>query len=324
MKVYQGLDELDGLPRAAVTIGNFDGVHRGHQALLLRLRELAAERGRDTATIAITFNPHPVQFFRGSDAPSFKIASQRQKVAWIAETGLDGLVILRFNAEIASLPPERFVEDVLVGGLHCSDVLVGYDFSFGKGRTGSFDDIARVGKRMGFRAESFAPVMHEGSPISSSRIRSCLGAGAVREAESLLGHPFALDGKVVHGDARGRQLGFPTANIAVPEQAMPARGVYICTLCQREAGTRHAAIANIGSRPTFHGEAAPVVVEAFLLDPSLPVDLDLYELEVELELHRYVRPEKSFDEVSALIAQIESDVAQARRFHGIVLASGSS
>ena len=308
--VYHSLDEAsEALVHPVVTIGNFDGLHVGHQAIFDRVRQLADDHGVEA--VALTFKPHPVRYFR-PDVPAFRLTTDRQKLELIAQYGLDATVMLDFDEELASLSPEAFVDRVLDKGLHASHVVVGEDFAFGKDRAGSIDDLEQLCAARGIETEVGPHVEVDDEPVSSTRIRRELDQGRMEEVIRLLGRPYRIEGQVVEGDQRGRKLGFPTANIATVNPLLPPNGVYATTLHVAERPALHS-ITNVGTRPTFDGEQ--ITIEAFVLSHTAQdADLDLYGEQVELDFWQYVRAEQKFDTAEQLVAQIRRDVAKVRAF----------
>ena len=288
--------------RSAVAIGNFDGVHRGHQALVAR----AVARARETggAAVVLTFDPHPARVLRPQAAPS-PLTTLPQKEELVLALGIERLVALEFDARLAALTPDAFVHEVLASLLGARHVVVGESFRFGRGRQGDARTLEALGGRQGFDVQVVSPLLHAGRPISSSRVREALAAGEVREAAELLGRPYALDGRVVRGDGRGRGLGIPTANLAVEEQLLPARGVYAGRALV-PGGQWRMAVVNVGERPTFGGTG--LVVEAHLLD----FEGDLYDARVRVSFHARLRGEERFASAAALVARIHEDVRAAR------------
>lgn len=311
--VFRTLQEASaGLERPVITIGNFDGVHVGHQAIFERVRQLADERG--VAGAALTFSPHPVRYFR-PDIDSFRLTTDAQKFDLIGQYGLDTAVVLDFDDELSGLTPEQFVAKVIDEGLGAQYVVVGQDFAFGKGRAGSTDDLERLCAERGIETEIAADVCVDGEPVSSTRVRDELAAGHIAEIVRLLGRPYRIVGTVVEGDKRGRKLGFPTANIVPENPLLPPHGVYATSLHVEGMPTLQS-ITNVGVRPTFGG--GDVVVETFVLSHGTDeVDLDLYGEAVELDFWTFVRPEIEFDGPKELVAQIEQDVAQVRDYFKI-------
>ena len=291
---------------SVVAIGNFDGVHIGHQAIFEQARVVADRRG--VCVVGLTFDPHPRAYFRPDQAPT-RLTLPEQKYELMHHYGVDAVVALTFNDDLAGQTPTEFVESILVDGLGAVEVVVGADFRFGRKRAGDVEVLAELGGIFGYVCGVAEFVQWEGETVSSTRIRGAVERGELDAAREMLGRPFRLVGEVVHGDARGRTLGFPTANMEVPKMAMPASGVYATKLA--EAGQQPwTGITNIGHRPTFEGDE--LSVETFVLDD---VDkLDLYGKEVELDLYRRIRGEEKFDSPQDLVAQIERDIEKVRNF----------
>lgn len=288
---------------ACVTIGAFDGVHRGHQTLIGAMRERASGTGR--ATVVLTFFPHPSVVLRGR-RPSFYLSTPEEKAAYLAALGVDALVTHPFNHDVAAIRAADFVER-LVTHARLTELWCGADFALGHGREGNVEFLRALGEQRGFTVHVMPPVLIDGEVISSSRIRQTLRDGAVEQATRYLGRPFRLEGQVVQGAQRGRRLGIPTANLAVSEEhAVPAVGVYACRA--HHADWHGQAVVNIGFRPTFEGGEARPVIEAHLLD----FERDLYGETVSLEFIARLRPEMKFSGVDALLAQIKQDIAAGR------------
>jgi riboflavin kinase/FMN adenylyltransferase len=303
MKILFTPDDLDGtLPHPVAAVGNFDGVHLGHQRILATLAERARVVGG--TVVVITFNPHPQKVLHPDTAPRL-IAARSQKVSWLQAAGADLMLDLPFTRELAALSPEAFVDRVLLRGLKVTEVHIGRNFRFGRNRGGDFATLEELGRRRGFAAMPVEGVRHGGERVSSSRIRKALGAGRVSEASHLLGREEELTGKVVPGDARGRLLGFPTANLEVENELVPFTGVYATRLLVQ--GDLLPAVTNIGSRPTFPG-AGPAV-ETHVLDYSG----DLYGQQVQLRFVKRLRDERRFSGLDELKEQIAVDVSGARR-----------
>jgi riboflavin kinase/FMN adenylyltransferase len=285
---------------ASVAMGNFDGVHLGHQTVI----DLA--RGHGPLGI-VTFEPHPRQFF-APDAPAFRLMNAEARANRLARLGVEQLFQLPFDATLSSLTPDQFVNDVLTEGLGISHVVVGADFCFGKGRKGKADDLARLCDQSGIRTTIAPLVTRNGTEISSTQIRTALTEGHPRDAAAMLGHWHRIDGEVLHGEKRGRELGFPTANMSVDGLHLPRLGVYavlVDILTGPQAGPYHGA-ASLGVRPMF-GENRPNL-ETFLFD----FKGDLYGQHLSIALVDYLRPELKFDGLPALIAQMDADCASAR------------
>ena len=289
------------LRRGVYAIGNFDGVHRGHRAVLSRARELAAARGVPSA--ALTFEPHPADYFAGKPIV-FRLTTFAQKSAEIAKCGLSGIVSLSFDAALSSLTAEAFVEEVLVRRLDLSAVIVGADFHFGKGRSGSPQFLKEAGERHGFEVELAEKVEDGGECISSSAIRRALERGDVEAAAHRLGRLYAVSGVVGGGQKLGRTLGVPTANIALPASNRLAFGVYAVRVKLDER--RLEGVASFGVRPTVdHG--APLL-ETYIFD----FDEDIYGRQMTVEFVAYIRPELKFDGLDALTQAMQADMAAAR------------
>ena len=290
-----------------VTVGTFDGVHRGHWEVLqeIRRRALAADR----RSVLLTFHPHPLQVVRPGQAPPL-LTTPVEKKEILAESGLDYAVFLAFTQALSRYEPRRFVEEVLVGRLGVQELVIGHDHGFGRGRSGDADTLRRIGEEMGFAVDVVPPVLSDGEPISSSTIRDALQRGDVEAAARGLGRPYSLRGLVVRGDQRGRKLGFPTANLAVSssEKLIPPSGIYAVRGATR-GGTYDGAL-HLGPRPTFPG--APPTIELHLLD----FERDVYGEEVRVDFVRRLRDVLPFDTVAALIAQMKDDVQEARRVLG--------
>jgi riboflavin kinase/FMN adenylyltransferase len=305
VKVFSDIPELRAHLRAPVaTIGNFDGLHRGHRAILDRIRERARATGGES--LLITFDPHPLTVLAPERAPRM-LTTRRQKLALLDESALDYVLVLPFTMELASVDAEAFVRDDLVEGLGVREIYVGANFNFGRGREGTADLLVRLCAGLGVRAEVVPEVRSLGSPISSSRIRRALLSGEVELARDLLGRPYAIEGKVVRGAGRGAGLGFPTANLQTPNDLVPQDGVYV-TLAAVEAAPRPS-VTNIGTRPTFG--AADRVIETHLLDPPAG---DLYDRPIELRFLARLRAELKFGSAAALVEQVRRDVERAREF----------
>jgi riboflavin kinase/FMN adenylyltransferase len=297
-----------GLENGVYAIGNFDGAHLGHAAVIARTRSLAAELGAPSA--ALTFEPHPADFFAGRSVV-FRLTPPTLKTGALKELGLDGVVTLTFNAALAALTAEEFVAKILVERLRVRAVVIGWDFHFGKGRGGSPAFLVEAGARHRFRVEVIEKVEAgaSGTPaISSSAIRRALEAGDVETAARLLGRPYAVEGEVVAGRRLGRILGVPTANIALAPANRLAHGVY--AVRAKVGAERFDGVASFGTRPTVD-DGAPLL-EVFLFDFSG----DLYGKTMKVAFQAYLRPELKFDSLAALKTQMEKDAAEARRLLG--------
>ena len=291
-----------GWREPAVTIGNFDGVHRGHQALVLSTVGWA--RAHSGTALVLTFDPHPARVLAPSRAPA-NLTTPAQKAELLAALGIDAVVTLPFDASVAALPPDAFVASVLAGTLGTRHVVVGEGFRFGRRQSGDAALLSRLGRAQGFTVEAVASVLLEGEPVSSSRAREALATGEVALARELLGRDYFVDATVVRGDGRGRTIGIPTANLECENEIVPARGVYAGRLRTADGGW-HRAVVNRGRRPTFGGGAE--TVEAHLLE----FEGDLYGSRVRLAFVHRLREERRFAGPEALSAQVRDDVARAR------------
>jgi len=286
-----------------VTVGVFDGVHRGHQSILQRLVAGAHQEG--AAAAVVTFWPHPAEVLTRQPLKSLTLPEERAE--WMASLGVDVLVTHPFNRRVANLSARTFMER-LKRHLGLKRLLMGYDFALGRGREGNAARLSALGSELGYTVEVVEPLSDESGVISSTSIRKLVSVGEVAEAARLLGHPYSLHGRVVRGDGRGRQIHFPTANIDYPEEKLlPANGIYVCTAWL--SGVRYAAAVNIGTRPTFQSEARRPIVEAYLLD----FDHQIYGEDLKLEFIVRLRDELKFASLEALIEQMHQDVAMTRR-----------
>jgi riboflavin kinase / FMN adenylyltransferase len=303
MHTFRSLEEF-APPRegACVTIGNFDGVHLGHQKLMRRVRDKA--RIRKLKSVVITFDPHPLRVILGRKTPPF-ITMTEQKLELISAQGIDFTLCLRFTMEMAALEPEEFVRTYLVDGLNTKELLVGYDYAFGKNRKGNFEMLKRLGEVYGYNAEQMEPVLVDGAVVSSTRIRDMIQAGTVWEAHPLLGRFYRISGTVIHGRNRGgKLLGFPTANIQLTDELFPKPGVY--AVWTEVGGQIHSGVANIGFNPTFENKA--LSVEVHILDFMK----DLYGQTINVHFVQRLRDEKKFGSLEELIGQIRKDIELGR------------
>ena len=285
-----------------LALGNFDGVHRGHRKILERVRRVAGEHG--AASVAMTFDPHPPRVVRPDKAPPL-LMTKEQKLEALADAGLHGAAIVRFTPELSRWDPETFVRTVLVDWLRVSEVWVGANFLFGHDRAGNFSMLRTLGARYGFKAEKIDPVRYKDFVVSSTRIRRLVGEGRVDEAGALLGHQYYIDGTVMRGDARGRTIGFPTANLCSDNELLPPLGVYATTA--RIAGVVHPSVTNVGTRPTVDSSGR-VVIETHVFN----VDRDLYDVTIRVGFVQRLRDERAFESLDQLKAQITADCARAR------------
>ncbi|MFW2589284.1 bifunctional riboflavin kinase/FAD synthetase [Sagittula sp. SSi028] len=288
---------------ASAAIGNFDGVHRGHQGIIALARKVLP----DAPLGVMTFEPHPREYF-APDAPSFRLMSAEARAARLEKLGVDVLYQLNFNTAMASLSPREFAERVICKGLGLRNVVVGADFCFGKGRAGTVTELTRYGAEMGFTVTVADLMQTDGLVVSSTAIRHALTEGRPRDAAQLLGHWHRIEGMVIGGEQRGRELGYPTANMSIEGLHPPKFGVYAVLVDVRDGphkGSYHGA-ASIGVRPMFNGEVPNI--ETFLFDFTG----DLYGSTLSVGLVEYLRPELKFDGLQALITQMDADCAQAR------------
>jgi len=308
--VWHSLEEVPaGLGRTVVTVGNFDGVHRGHRHVVQRSREFAAELGVDRV-VAVTFDPHPIAVLRPEHAPT-ALSSLAARVEQLAAAGADAVLVVPFSREMAAWTPERFVEEILVDGLHAAGVVVGANFRFGARAAGDVATLRELGASLDFVVE---PVALDGGPQvwSSTYIRACVSAGDVEGAAEALGRPFAVRGVVVAGDRRGRELGYPTANVPPGSgQAVPDDGVYAGRLRRLDTGELLPAAISVGTNPTFAGERERRV-EAYVLDVDA-ADLDLYGVEVEVSFVGRIRGMAALGSVEELLEQMADDVRRNRQ-----------
>jgi riboflavin kinase/FMN adenylyltransferase len=292
----------ESLRGAIIALGNFDGFHRGHQAVAGEAIAWARAEGRPA--IVATFDPHPVRFF-APDAAPFRLTTLDQRQELFAAAGADAMLVFGFDAALAATTADSFVRDLLVGHLGAAGVVTGEDFTFGKGRGGNVAVLKDLGAPLGMAARAVGPVSEEGDVVSSSRIRDALKVGDCGLATHLLTRPFAIRGVVEHGAKLGRSIGYPTANLKLGTYLRPAYGIYAVTGLLPGGKVVHGA-ANLGIRPSFD---PPIeLLEPFFFDFSG----DLYGQEIEVALHHYLRPEAKFDSLEALTAQMEADCLQAR------------
>jgi riboflavin kinase/FMN adenylyltransferase len=291
--------------RHALTVGNFDGVHRGHAAMLARV--VAQARTLGLPGCVLTFEPHPREFFSPAAAPS-RLTRLREKLELFAQAGIERTHVARFDAKLAGLAPERFIDDVLVAGLGVAWLLVGRDFRFGARRAGDFALLERAAARHGFALEAMPDVAERGERVSSSAVRAALASGDLRRAELLLGRRYTMSGRVVHGDGLGRPLGFPTANIVLRRRT-PMTGIFVVEAELEETQSRLRGAASIGTRPTIREHAQPLL-EVHLLD----FDGVLYGKHLRVTFLEKLRAEQKYDGLEPLRAAIAADVARARSY----------
>src|SRR4051794_8851543 len=311
VQIWRSLDEIPGdLGRTAVVIGNFDGVHLGHQHVVREARRVADTEG--LRVVAVTFDPHPMAVLRPEHAPP-SLTGLETRAALLETAGVDDVLAVPFDRDVASWTPQEFAERVLADALHAAVVVVGANFRYGAKASGDVTTLTASGDALGFRAVG---VPLDGGPQvwSSTYVRLCLATGDVAGAAEALGRPFAVRGIVVRGDQRGRELGFPTANVPTRDlTAAPADGVYAGWLRRLDTGERYPAAISVGTNPTFDGERERRV-ESYVLDRD---DLELYDVEVEVSFVDRIRGMVRFDGVDALVATMHDDVRKAREILGV-------
>ena len=291
----------DALRGAVLAIGNFDGVHRGHRAVIATARDRAKNLGK--AAAVLTFEPHPRAFFKPGEK-LFRLTDEATKLRILASTGLDGAIVLTFNAALANVTAAEFVSRILVGRFAISGVVIGFNFHFGKNRAGSPDFLAAEGGKHGFAADIVPPFELDGRPVSSGPIREALAAGCLDEAAAFLGFPWFVSDEVIHGDKRGRQLGFPTANLRLDAACGLRHGVYAVRAAF--GGRRYDGVANFGRRPMF--DTGAVLLEVFLFDFAG----DLYGQRIDVAFIDWIRDEQVFGSVDELVVRMKEDARQAR------------
>ena len=299
--IAHGTEQARRLRGAVLAIGNFDGVHRGHRAVFNTAIRRARAAGRPAA--ALTFEPHPRSYFR-PDERSFRLTDQATKLRLLAGTGLDGVVVLKFDGTLANLTAEEFVEQILVDRLAAAGVVVGFNFFFGKNRSGSPQVLAAAGARHGFSVDIVPAFQEHGRRISSGAVRDALARGDVTDAGTLLGYPWFVSGDVIHGEKRGRELGYPTANLRLDPGCDLRHGIYAVRVAVD--GGQHDGVASFGRRPTFDNGAP--LLEVFLFD----FDGDLYGKRLDVAFIGWIRPELRFEGVEGLVRQMDDDARKAR------------
>ena len=306
MRVFRGFSRPVPGP-TALAIGNFDGVHLGHGALLARLNDVARQSVLPPSIL--TFEPHPREFFSPASAPA-RLTTFREKLELLADAGVEQAMVCRFNAAFAALSAEQFIEQVLVRGLCVRHLIIGDDFRFGKGRTGDFALLQNAGGQHGFAVEAMGSVTVDGERVSSSGVRRALATGDMEHAARLLGRPYIIDGQVAHGDKIGRQLGFATANIRIKHNPLPMAGVFAVEV--GGVGDKPwPGVANLGIRPTVGGTRP--LLEVHLFD----FDRDIYGAHLSVRFVHKLRDEQRFPNFDALKAQIAADAAAARAFFSL-------
>jgi riboflavin kinase / FMN adenylyltransferase len=305
MEVFVGIDSIPRtLINPVLTIGNFDGVHRGHQSLFERVKDWASRLNGEA--VVVTFDPHPLRVIRPGNGPVF-ITPHERKLQLIAASGIDVTVVVPFDRQFAQISATKFVTDLLVGKLGARAIVVGYDYRFGRGREGDITFLKNMGSELGFEVEAVSAIEIDGTMVSSTMIRQCIQAGELAEACRLLGRPYEISGTVVRGRNRGgRLLGFPTANIRIQEQAPPRRGVYVVEAAV--GGRVYGGAANLGVNPTF-GETE-LSLEVHLFD----FDEIIYDQTITVRFLERLRDETRFAGVEELIVQIRKDCEKAKAF----------
>ncbi len=304
MRITHGFRSL-GTPHA-VTIGNFDGLHLGHQAMLARLQDVARARGLPSCVLS--FEPHPREFFTPEQAPA-RLSSLREKAECLQRMGIDRLHVFRFDRAFSALTADAFIEQVLGTTLQARYVLVGDDFRYGARRAGDFALLRQAGEALGFDAESLPTVEVAGERSSSTAVRTALAAGELEHAARLLGRPYSISGRVVHGDKLGRDIGFPTANIQLKHNRPPLMGIFAVELCGLN-GEPLAGVASLGKRPTVKGADAVPVLEVHLFD----FKAEIYGRRVRVDFLHKLRDEEKYPDLDTLVAQIRRDVDNAKQF----------
>ncbi len=303
--VIRGLVNIASAPKGGVvTIGNFDGVHIGHQALLKKTVEKA--RALKTTSLVILFEPQPFEFFAlKKSAP--RLTRWREKFCLLKEQGIDAVLVIRFNQAFANLTAEQFIQNILKEGLQAKHVIVGDDFHFGQGRAGDFHFLKKTGETLGISVENMPSIVSTGKRVSSTAVRHALAEGNHDRVVELLGRPYSMQGRIVYGDQRGRQMGFPTANIYLHRMATPLQGVYSVRM-YGITGKGLPGVANIGIRPTIGGTRSLLEVHLFQFSD------EIYGRQVRVEFCKKIRDEKRFPTLDLLIEQIGKDAKEARHY----------
>jgi len=304
MRITHGFRPL-GMPHA-VTIGNFDGLHLGHQAMLARLQDVARRRG--LLSCVLSFEPHPREFFAPEQAPA-RLSSLREKAECLQRVGIDRLHVFRFDRAFSALTAQAFIEQVLGRTLQARYVLVGDDFRYGAKRAGDFALLQQAGQSLGFDAEFLPTVEVAGERSSSTAVRQALAVGELEHAARLLGRPYSISGRVVHGDKLGRDIGFPTANIQLKHNRPPLQGIFAVEVCGLN-GEPLPGVASLGKRPTVKGADAVPVLEVHLFD----FKAEIYGRRVRVDFLHKLRDEEKYPDLDSLVAQIRRDVDNAKHF----------
>ncbi len=310
MKIYHTLDEFTCLKNAVVTIGTFDGVHLGHRKIIAGIKELAENTGGET--VLLTFFPHPRMILHPEDESIKLINTINEKAGLLEELGIDHLIITPFSRDFSNQSAEEYIRDVLVNKIGTKKIVIGYDHRFGKDRLGGLNDLLRLGPVYGFEVVEIPEQDIDEVAISSTRIRSALLNGEIELANTCLGYPFFITGRVVRGDQIGRQLGYPTANIVIPEtyKLIPSDGIFAAKV--KIEGVKYGGMAYIGTRPTINGIRRNIEVNIF------DFGKEIYNQQVSMEFYNFVRGDMKFDSLDKLIAQIAKDKVEVERLlvHG--------
>ena len=305
MKLIRGLYNLTHpLAASAVTIGNFDGVHRGHQQVINQLKRVA--RAASLPTVVIIFEPQPIEYFAPDKAPK-RLARFREKIAYLKAQQIDYLLCLRFNQELASLSAEDFVQQILIEGLHTKHLVIGDDFHFGKDRQGNFLFLQQNSTRFGFTVDETKTLMIDGERVSSTRVRQCIQQDDFDKAAELLGRPYSLSGRIAHGKKLGRKLGYPTINIKMGDKTLIVKGIFAVIVKGIDNRVLQG-VSSIGTRPTVNG--VDTILEVYILD----FDQDVYGYSVVVEFLHKIRNEEKFDSLAELTAWIAQDTKKAKAF----------
>ncbi|WP_343701657.1 bifunctional riboflavin kinase/FAD synthetase [Chitinophaga sp.] len=308
MQVHRDLQQLPVFRNAVITIGTFDGVHTGHQYILQQLQEAAAACNGET--VIITFDPHPREVLAPHNQPVHLLTTLEEKIMLLEKQGIHHLVVVPFTKAFSELSAKAYLEDFLISTFQPHTIIIGYDHRFGHNREGGLELLEAEQQKFGFRLLEIPQQVVHNLTVSSTKIRKSLQEGAIQLANELLGYPYFINGTVVHGDKMGRQLGFPTANISLNDarKLIPAEGVYAVTVTT--GGHTHKGALNIGTRPTFNGRE--LRIEVFILD----FDEEIYGRPIRVNFLDYIRSDKKFDSVEALVLQMKDDVARARVIAG--------
>jgi len=302
MKLIRGLYNLrQPLPASAVTIGNFDGVHRGHQLVISQLQRVAAEAS--LPTVVIIFEPQPIEYFAPGKAPK-RLARFREKIAYLKAHKIDYLLCLHFDQALAEQSAENFVRDILIDSINTRHLVIGDDFHFGRNRQGNFGYLQQNSERFGFTVDETETLMEDGERVSSTRIRHCIEQGDFDKAAQLLGRPYSLSGRVAHGQKLGRELGYPTINIKMGDKTLIVKGIFAVRVKGIDNRVLEG-VASIGTRPTVAG--VDTILEVYILD----FDQDVYGYSVEVEFLHKIRDEKKFDSLEELTVNIGRDTESA-------------